>query len=44
MDLIIVDGDEEYNVIIDLEDYLNDPKTIIKEIKLTVEHIENEKE
>lgn len=43
MNLIIEDNDgEEYNVIIGLEDYLDDPKTIMKEIKLTVDHIENE--
>ena len=43
MNLIIEDNDgEEYNVIIGLEDYLDDPKTIMKEIKLTVDHIESE--
>jgi hypothetical protein len=45
MNLIIEDDDGEmYNVILGLEDYINEPKTIIKEIKLTVAHIEKESE
>lgn len=43
MNLIIEDDNgAEYDVIIGLEDYLDDPKTIIKEIKSTVKYIENE--
>jgi type III secretory pathway component EscU len=44
MDLIIEHEGEQYNVIIGLEDYMNEPKTILKEIRMTVEHIEKESE
>lgn len=45
MDLILEDEDgEQYNVIIGIEDYLDDPKTIMKEIKLAIEHAERESE
>jgi hypothetical protein len=43
MDLIIEsDSGTQYTVIADLEDWLDDPKTIVKQVKLAVKHVEKE--
>lgn len=40
--LIETDDGDTYTVLENLEDYLDDSKTIMKEIKVTVDYIEND--